>query len=91
MRKEYVRSVIQSEFDDLYEGYVIHHIFPGSRRKTSERYGYLYKVRPAVHRLIHNHPNRGIDLMLKQDAQRHFENHYGNRNDFIRVFGRSYL
>ena len=91
MRKEDVRSSVQSDFDDLGEGYVIHHIFPGSRRKTSEKYGYLYRVRPAIHQFIHDNPNRGIDLMLKQTAQKHFEAHYGNRKDFIREFGRSYL
>lgn len=91
MKKEHVRSTIQSEFNDLQDGYVIHHIFPGSRRKTSEKYGYLYKLRPDVHRLIHDHPNRSLDLMLKREAQRHFETHYGNRKDFIREFGRSYL
>lgn len=91
MKKEYVRSVVQAEFDDLSDGYVIHHIFPGARRKTSEKYGYLYKLRPSVHQLIHDNPNKLLDLMLKRTAQRHFETHYGNRKDFIREFVRSYL
>ena len=91
MKKCNVRSVIQSDFDDKTDGYVIHHVFPGSRRKTSEKYGYLYKLIPDVHQMIHDHPNKSLDLMLKREAQRHFESHYGNRDDFIREFGRSYL
>ena len=91
MKKEYVRSVVQSDFDDLHEGYIIHHIFPGSRRRTSEKYGYLYKLTPMLHQELHDNPNKSIDLWLKQDAQKHFESHYGTREDFIREFGRSYL
>jgi hypothetical protein len=91
LRKEDVRSSVQSDFDELEEGHVIHHIFPGSRRRLCEKYGYLYRVTPYIHKLIHDYPNDGLDLMLKQTAQRHFETHHGNREDFIREFGRSYL
>lgn len=86
-----VRSAVQQEFDDLTDGYCIHHIFPGPDRKKSEKYGYLYKLRPSVHQLIHDNPNKSLDLMLKREAQKHFETHYGTRKDFIREFRRSYL
>jgi hypothetical protein len=32
-----------------------------------------------------------MDVHFKQMAQRHFEKTYGTREDFIRVFGKSWL
>ena len=37
------------------------------------------------------HMDVGMDNALKMEAQRAWEERYGNRNDFMRVFGRSYL
>lgn len=93
-------SVLQ---DDLSVCYVskctnvaIHHIFPGNgRRKLCEKYGFIVALRPDYHNMsnysVHALPNYGLDLVLKQTAQRYFEEHYGSRSDFIREFGRSYL
>ena len=92
MRNPY--SVIQKDFDELLETglFQIHHIFPGyGRRRKCEKYGFLAALSGDTHRFIHDHPNEGLDLMLKRDAQRFFERHYGNREDFIREFKRSYL
>lgn len=36
-------------------------------------------------------PNQGLDLRLKQECQRYYEEHYGTREKFIKEFGRSYL
>ena len=73
----------------------IHHVFPGSRRKASERYGYTVPLCNGCHTLdndsVHMAPNRGKDLLLKKKAQWHFENHCGNRKAFIANFGKSYL
>lgn len=93
-------SVIQ---DDLSVCYVskspnvaIHHIFPGKgRRKLCEEYGFIVALRPDYHNTsnysVHALPNYGLDLLLKQTAQRYFEEHCGTRRDFISKFGRSYL
>lgn len=70
-----------------------HHIFGGANRKKSEEYGYVVPLAP------HLHPNgaragkdaKDIDNILKRKAQKHFEAHYGSREDFIQIFGRSYL
>lgn len=70
-----------------------HHIFGGSRRRASERYGFVIPLRPDLH------PNGaragagsgGIDAKLKQMAQAYFEQNYGSRDDFRRIFGKSYL
>lgn len=70
-----------------------HHIYGGSRKKQSEKYGYIVPLRPDLH------PNgvyagkdaKRIDSYLKEMAQRDFEEHYGSRMDFIKIFGKSYL
>ena len=70
-----------------------HHIFGASNRKLSEKYGYVIPLSPYLH------PNgaqateqgRNLDLVLKQMAQKHFEQHHGSRDDFRRIFGKSYL
>lgn len=70
-----------------------HHIFGGSRKKASEKYGFIIPLRPDIH------PNgaqagknaQEIDNKLKAMAQGYFERVYGSRDAFIRIFGKSYL
>lgn len=71
-----------------------HHIFGGSNKKNSEKYGFTIPLRPDLH------PNgvyadrskaKEIDLHLKQMAQKYFEEHYGTRKEFKDIFGRYYL
>ena len=74
----------------------IHHVFPGNgRRKKCERYGFVVALEPRYHNMshysVHAVPNEGLDLQLKQLAQKYFEAHYGTRDQFINEFGRSYL
>ena len=71
-----------------------HHILFGSaNRKHSERLG----LKVFLCYLHHNgsneavHFNKALDMYLKRIAQRHFEERYGDREEFIRVFGKSYL
>ena len=70
-----------------------HHIIYGtSNRKQSEKDG--LKVWLCYEPHTGNagvHFNRDLDLHLKKLAQEHFEAQYGARNEFIRVFGKSYL
>ena len=69
-----------------------HHIFGGSNRKNSERYGLVI---PLQHH-IHNEPpfgahhNAALDLQIKQFAQRKFEETH-TREEFMLIFGRNYL
>lgn len=70
-----------------------HHVFGGPNRALSEKYGYIAPLRYDLHP---NGANRGsdagdIDLMLKQQCQRHYEEHHGTREQFIKEFGKSYL
>ena len=73
----------------------IHHVFNGSRKKASEERGFLVPLHPTLHTYgpdsVHMKPNQGLDLRLKQECQRYYEEHYGPREEFIKEFGRSYL
>ena len=72
-----------------------HHVFHGSgRRQAAEKYGYVVMLCARHHTGddgIHQHKNRQYDLNLMRAAQRHFEENYGDRQDFIREFGKSWL
>lgn len=69
-----------------------HCLFGVSNRKLSDKYGYVVRLCPEHHRGNTGvHFNRELDLHLKRLAQKHFEEHHGNRDDFRRIFGKSYL
>lgn len=93
-------SVLQGDLSTCFvtgsTNVVIHHVFPGNgRRKKCERYGFVVALEPRYHNMsnysVHAVPNEGLDLQLKQLAQKYFEAHYGTRDQFINEFGRSYL
>ena len=70
-----------------------HHIFGGNNRKNSEKYGFVIPLRQDLHP---NGVNAGkhakeIDTYLKKMAQEYFEEHYGTREEFREIFGKSYL
>lgn len=73
----------------------VHHVMYGNaNRKLSDKYGLIVPLCQEHHRGqtgVHFKPNEGLDLHLKKLAQKHFEAHFGARNEFIRVFGKSYL
>lgn len=71
-----------------------HHIFGGSNRAASEKYGFVVPLRYDLHpngsRADHN-KSELVDKQLKLAAQQYFENFYGTREEFMKIFGRSYL
>lgn len=74
----------------------IHHVFPGTgRREICEKYGFVVPLSPELHNAsddsVHNNPNVGLDLILKERCQRYFESNFGTREDFISIFGKSYI
>lgn len=95
-----MKSIIQSEkvcfmtadTENLQE----HHIFGGSNRKWSERYGLKVWLRvdwhlhDASNYALHRHPGKGLDLELKQLAQEKFEETH-TRAEFMSIFGRNWL
>lgn len=71
-----------------------HHIFFGNpNREHSEQYGLKIWLCHMDHRNGSEapHRNRKVDLAYKTMAQTAFESKWGNRDDFIRIFGKSYL
>ena len=70
-----------------------HHIFGGSSKDASEKYGFVVPLRPDLHpNGVHAGPHsKEIDTKLKQMAQEYFEANFGTRDDFRRIFGKSYL
>lgn len=94
-----LKSVFTDDMDHCYytgTPYVHrHHIFYGPLRSKSEKYDYVIPLAHWLHEnapeSVHMNPNHGLDLELKQMAQRHFEEHHGSREDFRAEFGKSWL
>ena len=70
-----------------------HHVYGGSRRQLSERFGCWCYLCGWHHNLSNSgvHADRQFDLKLKRLTQERWEETNGNRDAFIAVFGRSYL
>lgn len=79
----------------FYDGLEDHHIFFGiGNRRKSEKYGLkVWLCGETCHRNGKKavHRNRETDLYLKRIGQEAFEATYGDRTDFIREFGKSYI
>lgn len=92
----------RSFISKVYGGIEVHHIFGGDYRKKSTEYKYVVPLHYTEHpngswaRMNWTKGDNAtrltkIDEQLKQMAQKHFEENHGSREDFIQVFGRSYL
>ena len=59
----------------------------------SEKYGCWCYLCARHHNMsdVGVHFNRKLDLKLKRHTQRLWEERYGDRNDFIRTFGKSWI
>ena len=69
-----------------------HHIFNASNRKHSEKYKLTCILCANCHtgsRGVHN--NRELDLKLKREYQQKFESEIGSREEFQKIFGKSYI
>lgn len=91
-----MKSIIQTERECFFTGsrqwLERHHIFGGSNRKWSEKYGlWVYLTHD-----LHNEPPKGVhhnrerDLALKRIGQAAFER-TRSREEFMRIFGKNYL
>lgn len=73
-----------------------HHIFSGTgNRQISDKYGFWVWLDGDLHNgnhpdSVHGNPNKGLDLKLKQDCQRKYEE-TNSREDFLLLIGKSYL
>ena len=66
-----------------------HHVYAGARRKASEKYGCWVWLRHDLHMELHDR-NKELDKMLRRVCQERFEEIY-SRQEFMEVFGKSYL
>lgn len=71
----------------------VHHVFFGTaNRIMSDQYALIVPLCERHHTGAEGvHRFREKDLKLKQMGQEAYEAHYGSRQSFIKVFGRSYL
>lgn len=80
-----------------YKGFMVerHHVFAGARKKACEKYGFIAPLRWDLHpngaHATWNKETKEIDLFLKKECQKHYEENIGTRDDFIKEFGKSYL
>lgn len=94
-----MNSILQSErvcyitgrTDQLHK----HHIYGGPNRKVSDKNGFWVWLTYDFHNgnnpdAVHNNPNKGWDLKLKQDCQGEYEKTH-SRAEFKALIGRNYL
>lgn len=69
-----------------------HHVYGGGRRQISEKWGCVVWLCPMHHNMSNFsvHFNHDLDMMLKKDCQRKFEELYGHEK-FMEVFKKNYL
>ena len=83
---------ITGETNDLHE----HHVYFGSKRKLSEKYGLKVYLIGKLHNLsedgVHGKNGHALDLEIKHKVQIIAMDHYKwSVDDFIRIIGKSYL
>lgn len=68
-----------------------HHIFPGSYRANSDRYGLTVRLCRECHNFLHQYPLSDESLKLKETAQRTAMSHYGwSVEDWMQKFLKDY-
>ena len=99
MGKKQVKSRIQEDLNACIvcgrSPTQIHHVFFGwtGNREKSEKYGYVVGL-CLEHHTGHNgiHAgNKTLEYELKRKCQEDFEANFGNRDEFRKIFGKSYL
>ena len=69
-----------------------HHVYAGANRKLSEKYGLKVYLHHWSCHLNGVHKDGDIAQKLKADVQKKAMEHYGwNVDDFIAIFGKSYI
>lgn len=71
-----------------------HHVFNGPNRKNSERYGLVIYLRADWHNMekYSIHMDAQLDRKIKAEVQQKAMEHYDwTVDDFIMIFGKSYV
>ncbi|MBR3636099.1 MAG: phosphoenolpyruvate carboxykinase [Lachnospiraceae bacterium] len=88
-------SVITDDMENIcylcgcYGNTEVHHIFGGSVRQISDKYGLVVHLCPMCHKKLHDH-GEGKQY-LHEIGQQVYEEQIGTREQFIQEFIRSYL
>ena len=93
-----MKSILQDRKESYISGSTYnleeHHIFFGTaNRKVSEKNGLKVWLTSGEHRGtygVHGKFGRDLDIKLKQDAQRKYEETH-TREEFIKLIGKNYL
>ena len=90
-RKRYADSIMPHLYTP-YGDMVRHEVFCANTEEEalSRAYGLWIWVTPQRDNILRDAPDCISNVMYREDAQRAFEALYG-RDEFIRLFGRSYL
>lgn len=93
-----MKSVIQSEkicyICGSHNGLQEHHCLSGNpNRKLAEKYGLKIYLCYRCHKALHDKDNNdnNFEKQIKILGQKTFESIYGTREDFIRIFGKSFI
>lgn len=94
-----MKSIIQTEKECYVTGSTdnlhLHHVIYGNGlRRLSEKYGLTVWLRADWHNMSDYgvHFNKGLDNKLKRVAQKKAMQYYGwSVDDFIKIFGKSYI
>lgn len=80
------RCYISNDVNNIH----IHHIFGGSNKANSEKYGFLVPLRADWHDMADYgvHFDRSLDYKLKKLCQDYWLGHYGSREEFVAAFGK---
>lgn len=67
-----------------------HHVFGGSRKALSEKYGFILPLTATLHEGTKEsiHENRAFDLDMKQQCYKYYLEHIGTKEDWLREFGK---
>lgn len=91
-----MNSIMQSEKKCYITGRTTglhhHHIYGGANRQVSEKNGFWVYLAAELHNMSDSgvHFNRALDLALKAECQRKFEETH-TREEFMRLIGKNYL
>lgn len=95
-----VKSVLQKEkecfFCKCQNNLHRHHCINGSaNRRNSERRGFTVYLCAEHHTIgpdaVHRNPNGPFDGFLKELSQKYYEENIGNREEFRKEFGKSWI
>ncbi len=68
----------------------IHELIFGKNRQNSMKYGFTLPLCWECHKMK-AHKDRKFIERMQDNCQEYFESHYGSRDEFIKIFGQSFI